>query len=119
MNVQVFVAHPPNGGSNDGSLPADSSLVKEYILDDDDCPLAIMRQHNRLKGILSFHIRRRPHDYQPRKRKKKSKLAQLPDGVTMDRLPYLQEIRPSPGELIILLDLKNDFLYSQLFNNRK
>lgn len=24
--------------------------VKEYILDDDDCPLAIERQHNRLKG---------------------------------------------------------------------
>ncbi|OQR70802.1 afadin-like [Tropilaelaps mercedesae] len=97
--VQVFVAHPPNGGSNDGSLPTDSSLVKEYILDDDDCPLAIMRQHNRLKGILSFHIRRRPHDYQPRKRKKKSKPAQLPEGVTLDRLPYLQEIRASPGTL--------------------
>lgn len=91
------MAQSPNGGPNDGSLPADSSLVKEYILDDDDCPLAIMRQHNRNKGTLSFHIRRRPHDYQPRKRKKKPKPAQLPEGVTLDRLPYLQEIRPSPG----------------------
>ncbi|XP_028968030.1 afadin [Galendromus occidentalis] len=93
--VQVFVQHPPNG-SADGSLPTDTSLVKEYILDDDDCPLAIERQHNRLKGTLSFHIRRRPHDYQPRKRKKKTKNTQLPDGMSLDKLPYLQEIRASP-----------------------
>ena len=99
-HFQVFVQHPPNG-SVDGSLPTDTSLVKEYILDDDDCPLAIERQHNRLKGTLSFHIRRRPHDYQPRKRKKKTKNTHLPDGMSLDKLPYLQEVRATPGKKLL------------------
>lgn len=45
--------------------------IREYILDDDDCPLAIEKQHLRSRGTLSFHIRRRPADFQPRKKKKK------------------------------------------------
>ncbi|XP_017489008.1 PREDICTED: afadin-like, partial [Rhagoletis zephyria] len=43
-----------------------------YILDDDDCPLIIERSHLKSRGVLTFHIRRRPPDFQPRKRKKKS-----------------------------------------------
>ena len=45
--------------------------IREYILDDDDCPLAIEKQHLRSRGTLSFHIRRRPADFVPRKKKKK------------------------------------------------
>lgn len=45
--------------------------IREYILDDDDCPLAIEKQHLRSRGTLSFHIRKRPADFQPRKKKKK------------------------------------------------
>ena len=49
-----------------------SGPVREYILDDDDCPLIIERSHLKSRGVLTFHIRRRPPDFQPRKRKKKS-----------------------------------------------
>ena len=50
---------------------ANPSDIREYILDDDDCPLAIEKQHIRSHGSLSFHVKRRPADYQPRKKKKK------------------------------------------------
>lgn len=54
-NITDFnAAHELNGG--DG--------IREYILDDDDCPLAIEKQHLRSRGSLSFHIKRRPADYQ-------------------------------------------------------
>ncbi|KAH9363512.1 hypothetical protein HPB48_005955 [Haemaphysalis longicornis] len=89
--VQVLVPPPPGGCPQDPPTG-----LKEFILDDDDCPLAIERQHNRIKGTLSFHIRRRPADYQPRKRKKKA-----PSGggtVPPDEgLPMLQEVLPGGG----------------------
>lgn len=66
--------------------------IREYILDDDDCPLAIERQHNsRTRGSLSFHIRQRPADYQPRKKKKQGNLHR---GDLMDRLQFVQDNRP-------------------------
>ncbi|CAN8002103.1 unnamed protein product [Ixodes hexagonus] len=110
--------HPGQPGGILGSIQG----VKEYILDDDDCPLAIERQHNRLKGTLSFHIRRRPADYQPRKRKKKpsSHGGTEPLGPPMgppmgppvvpqggggfrcgslyDRLPFLLAVHPEGGQ---------------------
>lgn len=49
----------------------EQNCVREYILDDDDCPLFIKKQHNPSKETLSFHIRKRPADYYQRKRKKK------------------------------------------------
>jgi hypothetical protein len=48
-----------------------TSGIQEYILDEDDCPLRIEKMHSKAHGVLTFHIRRRPADYQPRKRKKK------------------------------------------------
>lgn len=66
--VQLIVPHELANGTTDfNGNPA----IREYILDDDDCPLAIEKQHQRVRGSLSFHIRRRPADYQPRKKKKK------------------------------------------------
>ncbi|XP_037079284.1 afadin-like [Pollicipes pollicipes] len=44
---------------------------KEYVLDDDECPLAILMNHPPMRGSIMFHVRRRSADYQPRKRKKK------------------------------------------------
>lgn len=58
--------------SSEGAGSLASAPVREYILDDDDCPLIIERSHLKTRGVLTFHIRRRPPDYQPRKRKKKS-----------------------------------------------
>lgn len=43
----------------------------EYVLDDDECPLAIVMAHPHRSSIM-FHVRRRPADCQPRRRKKKS-----------------------------------------------
>ena len=59
--TDINTAHELNGGSG----------IREYILDDDDCPLAIEKNHIPTRGALSFHIKRRPADYVPRKRKKK------------------------------------------------
>lgn len=89
--TDINAVHELNGGSG----------IREYILDDDDCPLAIEKQHVKTRGSLSFHIKRRPADYQPRKRKKKPKQIQgeLEAGYTkyddaLDKLPYLLEVCP-------------------------
>lgn len=73
--------------------------VREYILDDDDCPLAIERQHNsRTRGSLSFHIRQRPADYQPRKRKKQPNVQR--GDLMMDRLQFPQDNRADLNEAV-------------------
>lgn len=54
--VQVLV--PPGGGGCPQDAPAGG--LKEFILDDDDCPLAIERQHNRIKGALRSLLPARP-----------------------------------------------------------
>src|SRR5699024_8671933 len=72
--AQIIVPYVGNGDVNGGpSVPEPSTTgpVREFILDDDDCPLIIERSHDKRRGVLTFHIRRRPPDYQPRKRKKK------------------------------------------------
>lgn len=74
--VQLIVPHNIGDINNIHDLNGDSGL-REYILDDDDCPLAIEKQHLRSRGALSFHIKRRPQDYQPRKRKKKPEHQQM------------------------------------------
>ncbi|OTF80351.1 hypothetical protein BLA29_009352, partial [Euroglyphus maynei] len=91
--VQVIVPYLNNGSVPDAttangvtngpqSLPDTTTQngIREYILDDDDCPLIIERSHNKSRGVLTFHIRRRPPDYQPRRRKKKIG-NQMIDGV--------------------------------------
>ncbi|CAH1117411.1 unnamed protein product [Phaedon cochleariae] len=42
----------------------------EYVLDDDECPLSILMTSQN-SGSIMFHVRRRPADCAPRKRKKK------------------------------------------------
>src|SRR6218665_1229171 len=93
------------------------SMVREFILDDDDCPLIIERAHIKARGVLTFHIRRRPADYQSRKRKKKpsqfdsisnSETVSFGKGSSLDEalstgkiaIPFLLEVSPDGSELI-------------------
>ncbi|XP_076371722.1 afadin-like [Tachypleus tridentatus] len=83
-----------------------SSFLKEYVLEDDDCPLRIARNFNNEKGSLTFHIKRRPMDYQPRKRKKKQMYSkdnsdsssQSDDSV--GQMPCLLEINPDMSDIL-------------------
>ncbi|XP_044743827.1 uncharacterized protein LOC123306030 isoform X1 [Chrysoperla carnea] len=59
----VQTMQPTNGNGGDS---------QEYVLDDDECPLAILMNHPSTSGSIMFHVRRRPADGgAPRKRKKK------------------------------------------------
>ncbi|XP_039748543.1 afadin isoform X2 [Pararge aegeria] len=52
-------------------VQVDTADNSEYILEDDECPLAVVMTHHHRSSIM-FHVRRRPSDAQPRRRKKKS-----------------------------------------------
>lgn len=61
--------------------------------------------HPPAKGSVMFHIRRRPVDYQPRKRKKKPKSSKgefdgHPYNDGPDRLPFFLELNPGKCYLI-------------------
>lgn len=50
-----------------------------------------------ISGTLTFHVRRRPADYQPRKRKKKPKPTKDDPNYNdnpSEKLPYLLELNP-------------------------
>ncbi|XP_076386957.1 adherens junction formation factor afadin isoform X12 [Megachile rotundata] len=87
--VQVNSEHV-NGGAQ-----------QEYILDDDECPLAILMNHPSARGSIMFHVRRRPADYVPRKRKKKpsGKWNELDHRYEDERLPFLVELNPDGSEV--------------------
>ena len=93
--VQVVVPH----GLSDTNAPSDPSSnagIREVILDDDDFPLAIEKQHLRSRGTLSFHIKRRPPDYQPRKKKKKPPHIKPEFEVNSDEIrERLQSLNPT------------------------
>ncbi|XP_026465640.1 afadin isoform X3 [Ctenocephalides felis] len=74
----------------------------EYILDDDECPLAILMSQQNKRGSIMFHVRRRPADAQPRRRKKKPLSG--PNGSTSGGLdwsegPALIEMGPHGQQL--------------------
>ncbi|KAK2577436.1 hypothetical protein KPH14_003543 [Odynerus spinipes] len=74
---------------------------QEYILDDDECPLAILMNHPSTRGSIMFHVRRRPADYVPRKRKKKpsGKWNELDHRYEDERLPFLLELNPDGTDI--------------------
>ncbi|XP_026827984.1 afadin isoform X9 [Ooceraea biroi] len=74
---------------------------QEYILDDDECPLAILMNHPSTRGSIMFHVRRRPADYMPRKRKKKpsGKWNELDHRYEDERLPFLLELNPDGSDI--------------------
>ncbi|XP_011311606.1 afadin isoform X2 [Fopius arisanus] len=78
-----------------------SNAHQEYILDDDECPLAILMNHPSTRGSIMFHVRRRPADYVPRKRKKKpaGKWSEFDHRYEDERLPFLLELNPDGTDI--------------------
>ncbi|XP_053603121.1 afadin isoform X2 [Plodia interpunctella] len=73
-------------------VQVDTRDNSEYVLEDDECPLAIvMTHHNR--GSIMFHVRRRPADTQPRRRKKKAG-SSVSSGGRPGNDPALVEVAP-------------------------
>ncbi|XP_066262035.1 afadin isoform X1 [Euwallacea similis] len=64
----------------------------EYVLDDDECPLSILMTAPNT-GSIMFHVRRRPADCAPRKRKKKP-LGGVRGDQRADAAPFLLELGP-------------------------
>ncbi|XP_041976702.1 uncharacterized protein LOC121731364 [Aricia agestis] len=76
-------------------VQVDTADNSEYILEDDECPLAIVMTHPHRSSIM-FHVRRRPSDAQPRRRKKKSGGAA---GGRPGSEPALLEVTPDGAPL--------------------
>ncbi|XP_071440496.1 uncharacterized protein [Hetaerina americana] len=122
--IQVNVLGPDGGA--EGSKEYHGGTNREYILDDDECPLAILMNHPSSRGSIMFHVRRRPADYHPRKRKKKPQQGGGPKGGgknsgggqqdlshpggdlheyrryddSYDRLPFLLELHPDGSDMV-------------------
>merc|ERR1719193_588414 len=91
--VQSNLSMPEDGAPG---VVVGGGTTREYILDDDDCPLNILMNHQASKGAVTFHVRRRPSEggAGPRRRKKKS--AEREGG--REGLPFLVELTPEGGE---------------------
>ncbi|VVC26416.1 Hypothetical protein CINCED_3A012275 [Cinara cedri] len=103
-----------NSGLNNGVSENKETLNnnnREYILDDDECPLAILMNHPQTRGSIMFHVRRRPADYHPRKRKKKpthkwnqqnstSEMLEYRYEDGLDRLPFFLELNADGMEMV-------------------
>ncbi|XP_025196487.1 afadin isoform X4 [Melanaphis sacchari] len=103
-----------NSGLNNGISENKEILNnnnREYILDDDECPLAILMNHPQTRGSIMFHVRRRPADYHPRKRKKKpthkwnqqnstSEMLEYRYEDGLDRLPFFLELNADGMEVV-------------------
>merc|ERR1719210_2304007 len=61
--------------------------TREYILDEEECPLHILMNHQAQRGAITFHVKRRPGDGQRRRKKK-----------TGDNIPLLVELTPDGGD---------------------
>ncbi|XP_071053115.1 afadin isoform X2 [Onthophagus taurus] len=91
----------------------------EYVLDDEECPLSILMNSPNSSSIM-FHVRRRPADCAPRKRKKKPGAlganAGNPRGdIRGDSIPILVELGPDgsaplPGDTARTVRLNNDVM---------
>jgi afadin len=96
--IQLVTPSALDGGSSNGRI----SATREYVLDDDDCPLAILMMQQ--SGSITFHVRKRPADYQPRKRKKKKDPSLNEShanyaGPGAQSLPMFLEINPDGSEI--------------------
>nr|XP_049703132.1 afadin isoform X2 [Helicoverpa armigera] len=74
----------------------DKTDNSEYILEDDECPLALM---NMTRSSIMFHVRRRPADVQPRRRKKKVSAGTGAAGGRPGNEPMLVEMSPDATPL--------------------
>nr|XP_026485861.1 afadin isoform X3 [Vanessa tameamea] len=85
--------HEPHGYC---VVQVDSADNSEYILEDDECPLAIVMTHPHRSSIM-FHVRRRPSDAQPRRRKKKTGVGT--GSARPGNEPMLLEVAPDGSTL--------------------
>ncbi|XP_065112361.1 afadin isoform X19 [Paramisgurnus dabryanus] len=73
--------------------------VKETILDDNDCPLQILRDWTSDKEALVFQLKKRPPDNVPRKgRKLDNRMGPQPGSIPPEKLPYLVELSPDGSD---------------------
>ena len=83
--VQSNLSMPDDGG--EGQVVG-GGTTREYILEDDECPLHILMNHQRDRGAITFHVKRRSGDSGGQRRRKKK---------PGDALPYLEELSPGGG----------------------
>ena len=65
--VQPNLSMPDDGG--EGQVVG-GGTTREYILEDDECPLHILMNHQRDRGAITFHVKRRAGDNAQRRRKR-------------------------------------------------
>jgi len=99
--VQSNLTMPDDGG--EGQVVG-GGTTREYILEEEECPLNILMHHPASRGAVTFHVRRRPPDGTgPRRRKKKAAASAGPLGET--GLPLLVELTPEGGDRVFKLQM--------------
>ena len=101
--VRSNLTMPDDGG--EGKVVV-GGTTREYILEDEDCPLNILMQHQATRGgVVTFQVRRRPPDGSgPRRRKKKAGQTQSvgasvsPEAGPKPGLPFLVELVTEGGD---------------------
>jgi hypothetical protein len=71
---------PEDGGA--GQVVG-GGTTREYILEEEECPLAILMNHPASRGAVTFHVRRRPPDGLRRRKKKSSSMSPLGKKLTV------------------------------------
>ncbi|KAK0064396.1 afadin [Biomphalaria pfeifferi] len=121
----VEVLLPPGGVEYHGG-----SVGDERVLDDNECPLAIVMQHtkHRGQGHIIFQLRERSADY--KKRSKRPRAVSQDDlrnhqsdhrHTNVDMLPYLTElnVRGKPKRHVLPLNVTEVVNASEVANNRQ
>ena len=93
--VQSNLSMPDDGG--EGHVVG-GGTTREYILEEDECPLNILMNHQSNKGgAITFHVKRRPMDKQIRRKKERKMMT--------ESLPFLLELTPDGGDRIVRLQM--------------
>merc|ERR1719193_1593050 len=113
--VQSNLTMPEDGGAG---RVIGGGTTREYVLEEDECPLAILMNHQATPaasraaggGAVTFHVRRRPNsslqsgDSGRRRKKKSASMGQIDSGHNNvsggsgGSLPFLVELIPPSGE---------------------
>ncbi|XP_013410608.1 afadin isoform X2 [Lingula anatina] len=98
--VKVY-GPPPDSQEYHGSL--DREGMREEILDDDECPLAILMQHPPSRGAITYHLKKKPDGYKHIvKRQRKGKRQEdefYAEQMRQERLPYLVPLNADGTDL--------------------
>ncbi|KAH9504709.1 hypothetical protein Btru_062619, partial [Bulinus truncatus] len=118
----VEVLLPPGGVEYHGGTVGD-----ERVLDDNECPLAIVMQHAKHRGHIIFQLRERSADY--KKRSKRTRAVSHDDlrnhndqrHTNVDMLPYLTElnVKGKPKRHVLPLNVTEVVNVNEVANNRQ